>query len=173
MCDRAARAIVIVLASGAVACSVPEPGAPVLSPTPLFPRYHSYRTFDDVRSTWTDRTPVTVLVDQKNPARGGCPRFDALTVEVPVWDEQQSGVLTLTFINDRLESTAFHPKDFEAYIQQLQHRGVLIDRDRQARAEPATTIWITDSLAGKPRRFVGWRDERFSAQVNAWIKACS
>jgi hypothetical protein len=166
--------VVMVLAFGASGCSVPEPGSPALSPTPLFPGYQSYRTVDEVRSGWKDRTPVTVLSDQKVPAQGRCPRFDELTVQISARDEQHVGSLTLTFINDRLKATAFQPKDFDGYVRQLAERGVVrsVGHGEEGHAEPATTIWITD-LPSSERRFVGWRDERLSAQVLAWTRACS
>jgi len=36
---------------------------------------------------------------------------------------------------------------------------------------PATLVWAAQGVDG--RKFVGWRDERFAAQVNAWVERCS
>ena len=92
---------------------------------------------------------------------GRCPRFDELTIDVPAADLGESGTLRLVFINDRLETTFFTPHDFTKYADALQRDGRIVDR-----IPPATVVWSSNRTdAGD--QFVGWRDERFDAQVNS------
>ena len=81
----------------------------------------------------------------------------------------QTGRLKLTFINDRLETTAFTPEDFSAYVKALQRTGIHFEADGQAVIPPATEVWQWDL---EPR-FVGWRDRRFASEVKRWISNCS
>jgi len=80
--------------------------------------------------------------------------------------------LQLTFINDRLLSTAFMPDDFASYVSRLEQGGIKFDGDGEADIPPATLVWQYDRK-NPIRPFVGWRDTRFSKEVDAWVERCA
>ena len=166
----ASLAAVAVSAWTLVGCSsVPEPGSPVRDSSPLFDGYESYRTREELKRRLPESSTWQILTDSKGPSQQGCPRFDELTIAVPMNHLGQKGRLQLTFINDRLETTSFTPEDFSAYVKALQRTGIHFEANGQAAIAPATEVWQWDL---EPR-FVGWRDKRFAIQVKEWISSCS
>lgn len=153
-----------------MACRAPEPGIPSLAPSPLFPGYGSYQTLRDLQARLPARATWRVIFDRKSSPRGSCPRFDQLTLVVPEKHLGHTGMLQLTFINERLEQTLFTPNDFEAYLSELVRAGTRFDSEGNATAPPATRIWRSNPIYG---RFIGWRDERFGDHVRRWINQCA
>jgi hypothetical protein len=83
------------IALGMIAgCSdVLAPGSPPGDPTPLFGKYRSYSTFDDLKAQLPDRSRWKIVADLKHPAHGACPPFDYLRIEVPAADLGHKGRL--------------------------------------------------------------------------------
>jgi hypothetical protein len=160
----------LVALSALTSCGgIVEPGVPPSEPTPLFDGYMSYRTLDEIQRQLPNRSNWQIVSDSKIPARGPCPRFDELMFEIPANHLGHKGKLRLTFINERLRSTAFIPEDFPSYVEALRASGVDFDAEGRSSKGPATRIWQWH--LGEP--FVGWTDARFSAQTNAWVSYCS
>jgi hypothetical protein len=176
-CKRIRHAIPIFAAMALTVCTIlgcseeREPGSPPGEPSPLFDGYKSYRTLDQVKNQLPDRSTWQILANSNRPARNPCSRFDELTVTVAAVHLAQTGRLQLTFINDRLEATSFTPEDFPAYVEALRRSGVPFQADGRATIPPSTRVWQSDE--GRSPRFVGWDDERFAAQVNAWVSRCT
>jgi hypothetical protein len=165
--------IVIVSTLGLYSCSdVPEPGTPRRDPSPLFGDLRSYRTFEEIKHQLPERSTWQIRWEDESKARPGCPRFKELTFAVGADHLGQHGDLQLTFINDRLLSTAFMPDDFASYVSRLEQGGVKFDGDGEADIPPATLVWQYDRKS-PIRPFVGWRDTRFRTQVDAWVRSCA
>jgi hypothetical protein len=168
--DALALAVIGVVALSIACSGIEEPGTPVHDSTPLFGQYSSYRTLEDLKSKLPQRAQWRVLTDSAAGPRNGCPPLRELSFIIPASDLGQRGELTLTFINDRLESTIFTPTDFSSYLSALKQRGIVFATNELTVA-PATVIWrSTDS---RQPGFVGWRDSRFQSQVDMWTKKCS
>jgi hypothetical protein len=153
-----------------IACSrLVEPGTPPTDRSPLFDGFNSFSTLDDVKASLPDRSEWTIISDSKIAARGDCPRFDELMFQVRATHQGHKGVLRLTFINERLESTAFVPQDFASYLESVRQSGLPLQPDRRTTIPPHTVVWQFD----REPRFVAWADQRFQEQTRAWVYACS
>lgn len=165
--------VLIVAVLSVCSCSnVPEPGMPAREPTPLFGDLRSYRTLEEIKHQLPERSTWQIRSDSDSKARSGCPRFDELTFAVGADHLGQHGDLQLMFINDRLLSTTFTPDDFASYVSRLEQGGINFDGQGNANIPPTTLVWRYDRK-GPLRPFVGWRDTRFSKQVDAWVTRCS
>ena len=163
----------VLVCAALIGCAEPpEPGNPPQPPSGLFPGYQSYQTLQDLKSRLPHRSVWQVRSDSKTAPRPGCPRFDELTFAVTAKHLEHSGLLQLTFINDRLEQTLFEPDDFGSYLEALSHNGLHFAPSGEATIAPATEAWLSDPTLQQPR-FVGWRDERISKQAQDWVRRCS
>jgi hypothetical protein len=155
-----------------IACqqALREPGTPPETRSPLFKGFESYETLEQAAKVLPNRAAWKTILDSKSEPRTGCPRFDEFTFEVMATDLEFPGTLRLQFINDRLATMLFTPTDFPAYVDALRRAGTSVNSEER-RVSPATVVWSSEGVDG--RRFVGWRDERFTAQINAWVERCS
>lgn len=155
----------------AIGCqeALPEPGSLPATLSPLFKGFESYQTLDQASKVLPDRAAWKVVFQNKSQSRAGCPRFDEFTFAVPATDLGYSGIMKLQFINDKLATTVFTPTDFSGYVEALQRAGTTVSTEER-RVPPATLVWSSNGVDGRP--FVGWRDERFAVEVNAWVGRC-
>jgi hypothetical protein len=164
------RWLILLLLIGTASCGteIEPPGTKVHSGVQLLAGLASYSTEQEARMginasahDWRDvaRTP--------HPVGDRRPRLDQLTIDVDVVECGQEGTLRLMFFNNRLESTVFTPREWEACRLDLERRGIQVNgiavHERVAWSE-------TD---GKGRRFIGLADERLRREVSEWISRYS
>jgi hypothetical protein len=131
----------------------------------------SYLTPDEVRELMAPVGPV-VLEDSPAPPRGSCPRFDQLSLSFPDRsDLDHLGELQAQFINGRLYSVWFYPREYSSYLSALSDAGVVPDADGEFSPSAHVRGWTYTAFDG--RKYVAWEDSRVAEEVRAWIMACS
>jgi hypothetical protein len=162
--------LVVSLLICAVSCTadIDPPGAIVKEGIPLLAGLSSYATEQEARQmigidahNWREvaRTP--------HPPSDQRPRLDQLTIDADVVECGQDGTLRLRFFNDRLESTIFTPRQWEACGVDLERQGI------QLKGAVVGDRRVWSDVDEKGRRFVGMADERLRREVSEWIRRYS
>lgn len=162
----------------AVSCSMSspaDPGAIRRDSTPLLGAFRSYQTVDAVRAE-SGNAKWTVSEDTRVAARGGCPRFDNLTMTAPWADLGHSGDLELSFVNGVLYESRFYPEEPSGYLEMLAQAGHRFEQRDAVGAPteklpPRTRLWHWHRY--DDRRYVGWCDEAIEDEIRAWVFSCS
>ena len=141
-------------------------------PMPLFDRFRSYQTLDEIAPSLPDRSTWHIVFEDSSVAREGCPRFEQLTFSVEAVHHDIKGRLTLNLYNDRLATAAFAPADWPAYLAALARAGLHFDEKNEIRVPPATVIARFERNKYEAPS-VGWTDTRFMKDVDAWVSRCS
>lgn len=153
-----------------LSCSVPEPGARGGSPVPLALGLSSHMTAERVNALLGKDKEWTVKT-LHSPAEGKCPRMDLSIATVDAMsDHGEIGKARLSFVNDRLYSVWFTPKNLKSYVDALRRDGLLFDAAGQHAASDDVRIWLWSEQ--QEGAYVGWEDRRIRAEMKEWRAVC-
>jgi hypothetical protein len=155
------RSILVVLSCLVVGC-VGAPGARPRDPVELFGGLRSYQTPAEAQAKLGARD-WRIHDRRLHPPDDKRPKFERLSAELRWRECEQDGTLSISFINDRLETTVFYPSDFESCVRSLTTRGLIT---RSSAGDQRRRVYTGES---EGRRFVAATDTRLESEINAWI----
>lgn len=138
------------------------PGATAREPVELLAGLMSYESPAQSRARlpsaeWTIRSLPA------DPPENKTPQYERQIAEVRWRECGQDGILTLTFVNERLYTTMFAPSDVDACLKDLTRRGMTT---RTPNPDERRHFYTGDSQ-GRP--FVAALDTRLNSEIAAWI----
>jgi hypothetical protein len=97
------------------------------------------------------------------------PPFDQLGISVPRFSHLgQSGELSLSFFNNRLEAVLFYPADPDAYLRTLRAAGIPLTGGKDLELPPFTRL--RTGVDYQHRTYVVWEDVRLTEESDRWIE---
>lgn len=138
--------------------------------TPLFRGLESGQSMEEVQSGLKVGAADWQPVDEYNPPRGRGTGLRLQRVELKrISMGEAEGRLVLTFFNDRLLRTRFHPVDFPRYRRAVAEReGLDLAPGGKLSLEPATDVRVLRDHEGAT--YVVWEDRDLQAQWAAVTK---
>lgn len=161
------RRLAIAFMLAATGCAgVGAPGERLRDSAELLAGLQSYESPEQARSR-LPKAEWTIRVLQSVPADNKRPKYETKVASINWHECGQDGILSLSFVNERLYATVFRPPDFESCIKDLATRGFV---DVPASRGDKRKV-ITGEHEG--RRFVTVADTRLESEINAWIERYS
>lgn len=135
--------------------------------TPLFRGLESGLSMEEVQASLHVGADQWQPVDEYHPPRGRDTGLRLQRVELRSFAQGDlEGRLVLTFFNDRLLRTRFHPADFARFKRLMAEKESLeLVPGRKLALEPATEVRVARDHEGGT--YVVWEDTELQAQWNA------
>jgi len=96
------------------------------------------------------------------------PQFKNSEVKMTNFEHMgNEGELSVMFYNDKLMSTVFYPKDFDAYLVQLNHAGINLGPDNVIKSKH---VIIRSGSDYSGNQYVSWSDKGLHESFNHCIK---
>jgi len=140
--------------------------------TKLINGIESYQSIEEFKS-FLSRGSFKWEESEDKPSPKGRPPYNVHVITLKNYSHLGfTGELVVTFFNNRLMATTFHPLDAVKYIAAVEKKdGVQLNSNKEADLPPHTHVKV--AVDYKKRTYVDWSDSRLDKEMELWIKKYS
>jgi len=140
--------------------------------TKLINGIESYQSVEEFK-TFLARGSFQWEESEDKPSPKGRPPYNVHVITLKNFSNLGfTGKLVVTFFNNRLMATTFHPLDAVKYVAAVEKKeGVQLSGNKEAKLPPHTRVRV--AVDYKNRTYVDWSDIRLDQEMELWIKKYS
>ena len=140
--------------------------------TKLINGIESYQSIDEFKN-FLSRGSFKWEESEDKPSPKGRPPYNVHVITLKSFSHLGfTGELVVTFFNNRLMATTFHPLDAVKYVAAFEKKeGVQLSGNKEAKLPPHTRVRA--AVDYKNRAYVDWSDIRLDQEHELWIKKYS